>query len=122
MDLLRQAGALLEHPGGPLTFVGGHLYRWGTKADVRESYEFVSDVWAETGKAIATTPVADFLAKVEPGNTWAGLELWFDALADKAEPVILKKWITRLGAVDVFTRENIKIMAVAQRVDQPKDL
>lgn len=59
---------------------------------------------------------------VEPGNAWAALDLWFDALADRVEPVILPRWIQRLGAVDVFTRENVKIMAVSQRVDQPHDL
>lgn len=42
----------------------------------------------------------------EPGNIWAALDLWFDALAAKAEPPILKKCIGRLGGVDVFTRRT----------------
>jgi glyoxylase-like metal-dependent hydrolase (beta-lactamase superfamily II) len=104
------------------TFVGGHWYRWGTRRDVAESYEFVSDIWNETARAIAATPQPPFFAKVEPGNTWAALDLWLDALADQAEPVVLAKWINRLGAADVFTRINIRVTAVSQRVDQPHDL
>jgi hypothetical protein len=36
-------------------------------------------------------------------------------------PVILGRWVTRLGAVDVCLRENIRTM-VAQRIDTPSDL
>ncbi|HCT79110.1 MAG TPA: hypothetical protein DGT23_21650 [Micromonosporaceae bacterium] len=61
----------------------------------------------------------DFFPKVEPGNMRTALDLWFNALTEKAEAPIPKKWIGRL---DVFAKENIKIMAVAHRVDQPKDL
>jgi glyoxylase-like metal-dependent hydrolase (beta-lactamase superfamily II) len=104
------------------TFVGGHWYRWGTKGDVQESYDFVSDVWNETAKAIAAIPQAPFFAKVEPGNSWAGVDLWLDALADHAEPIVLAKWINRLGAADVFARINIRATAIAQRVDRPHDL
>jgi glyoxylase-like metal-dependent hydrolase (beta-lactamase superfamily II) len=104
------------------TYMGGHMYRYGTKADVAESREFVFDMWNQTGAAITATPIAPFFGMVEAGNTWAALELWMDAITDKAEDVLAKKWIGRLGAVDVWLRENIKIMIVAQRVDQPKDL
>jgi glyoxylase-like metal-dependent hydrolase (beta-lactamase superfamily II) len=104
------------------TFVGGHWYRWGTRKDVADSYEFVSDIWTETGKALAAIPITPFFGKVEAGNSWAAVDLWYDAVADAAEPVILNKWVNRLGAVDVFTRINIRASAVAQRVDQPHDL
>jgi glyoxylase-like metal-dependent hydrolase (beta-lactamase superfamily II) len=104
------------------TYVGGHWYRWGTRGDVQESYEFVTDIWTETGKALAAIPSGPFFGKVEPGNSWAGVDLWLDAVADQAEPIILAKWINRLGAADVFARMNIRVTAIAQRVDQPHDL
>jgi hypothetical protein len=78
--------------------VGGHWYRWGTRKDVADSYEFVSDIWTETGKALAAIPITPFFGKVEAGNSWAAVDLWYDAVADAAEPVILNKWVNRLGA------------------------
>ncbi|WP_285751514.1 MBL fold metallo-hydrolase [Lentzea sp. NBRC 105346] len=103
-------------------FVGGHMHRYGTRKDIAESREFVFDMWTETQKAIAATPIAPFFGQVEAGNTWAAVELWYDAIAVKAEDPILRKWTGRLGGVDVWLRDNLKTMAVSARVDQPKDL
>ncbi|WP_185932907.1 MBL fold metallo-hydrolase [Streptomyces sp. WAC 01325] len=44
------------------------------------------------------------------------------AVADKVEPVMYRKWLGRLGAVDVFTRENALIVALSHIVDAPRDL
>lgn len=33
-----------------------------------------------------------------------------------------RKWLGRLGAVDVFTRENALIVALSHIVDAPRDL
>ncbi|MFC8244107.1 hypothetical protein [Streptomyces chartreusis] len=44
------------------------------------------------------------------------------AVADKAEPVMHRKWLGRLGAVDVFTRENALTVALSHIVDAPRDL
>ncbi|MFS8104373.1 MBL fold metallo-hydrolase [Lentzea alba] len=104
------------------TFVGGHMHRYGAKKDIAESREFVFDMWRETNAAIAATPIAPFFGQVEAGNTWAAVELWYEAIAVKAEEPILRKWTGRLGAVDVWLRENLKTMSVSARVDQPKDL
>ena len=97
------------------------MSRWGTPQDVRTSRDFVFDMWTETGNAIASTPNGEFFARVEPGNTWAAVELWFSAIADKVEAAILPRWIGRLGAVDVWLRDNVKTMIVAHRADAPQD-
>lgn len=44
------------------------------------------------------------------------------AVADKAEPVMHRKRLGRLGAVDVFTRENALTVALSHIVDAPRDL
>lgn len=33
-----------------------------------------------------------------------------------------RKWLGRLGAVDVFTRENALTVALSQIVDAPRDI
>jgi glyoxylase-like metal-dependent hydrolase (beta-lactamase superfamily II) len=104
------------------TFVGGHVHRLGTPKDIRVSREFVYDLWNTTTDAIAATPMNDYFAQVEAGNNWAGFRLWLEAVADKVEPVIYRKWLHRLGAVDVFTRENAITVALSHVVDAPRDL
>ncbi|MEU1407460.1 MBL fold metallo-hydrolase [Streptomyces sp. NPDC005728] len=103
------------------TYIGGHVHRIGTKEDIKVSREFVRDLWNATGKAIAATDMAPYFGKVEPGNNWAGFDLYLQAVADKVEPVIYRKWLGRLGAVDVFTRENALTVALSQIVDAPRD-
>lgn len=104
------------------TFVGGHVHRLGTPKDIRISREFVYDLWNTTTDMIAATNMNDYFAQVEAGNNWAGFRLWLEAVADKVEPVIYRKWLHRLGAVDVFTRENAITIALSHVVDAPKDL
>lgn len=104
------------------TYVGGHVHRLGTKEDIEVSREFARDLWRATAKAIAATDMAPYFGKVEPGNNWAGFDLYLQAVADKVEPVIYRKWLGRLGAVDVFTRENALTVALSQIVDAPRDL
>ncbi|MFF3934986.1 MBL fold metallo-hydrolase [Streptomyces phaeofaciens] len=104
------------------TYIGGHVHRLGTKKDIEISREFVRDLWSETGKAIAATDMGPFFGKVEAGNNWAGFDLYLQAVADKVEPVIHRKWLGRLGAVDVFTRENALTVALSHIVDAPQDL
>lgn len=104
------------------TFVGGHVHRLGTPKDIKVSREFTYDLWNETRKAVAATPSAPFFGQVEPGHNWAAFKLWYNAVADKVEPVIYRKWLHRLAGVDVFTRENIVTVATSQMLDAPKDL
>ena len=104
------------------TYIGGHVHRLGTKEDIEVSREFVRDLWSATGKAVAATDMAPYFGKVEPGNNWAGFDLYLQAVADKVEPVMYRKWLGRLGAVDVFTRENALTVALSHIVDAPRDL
>ncbi|MFE7439787.1 MBL fold metallo-hydrolase [Streptomyces chartreusis] len=104
------------------TYIGGHVHRLGTKEDIEVSREFARDLWSATGKAVAATDMAPYFGKVEPGNNWAGFDLYLQAVADKVEPVMYRKWLGRLGAVDVFTRENALTVALSHIVDAPRDL
>ncbi|WP_405056283.1 MBL fold metallo-hydrolase [Kribbella sp. NBC_01505] len=104
------------------TYIGGHAHRLGTPRDIKESREFIRDLWNHTADAIARTPVSDYLDLVEAGNNWALFRLWLESVADKVEPITHRKWLTRLAAVDVFTRENIITIALSQIEDAPHNL
>ncbi|MFF3454097.1 hypothetical protein ACFYXH_07145 [Streptomyces sp. NPDC002730] len=43
-------------------------------------------------------------------------------LGTKEDIDISREWLGRLGAVDVFTRENALTVALSQIVDAPRDI
>ncbi|QUQ67003.1 MBL fold metallo-hydrolase [Kutzneria sp. CA-103260] len=104
------------------TFVGGHVHRLGTPADIRTSRDFTYDLWDTTNRVVGQTRLADFTAQVEPGNNWAAFQLYYDAIATRAEAEIRQRWLGKLAGVDVFTRDNIITIAVSLLLDAPKDI
>lgn len=98
------------------TYVGGHVYRTGTRQDVIDSRAYLLDLWNWTKEELANTP-AD--ADVEPGNVWAVQSVWFDAVATKVTARLIEKWGTRLGGVDTFTHNTVIATIVSAFTDAP---
>jgi glyoxylase-like metal-dependent hydrolase (beta-lactamase superfamily II) len=92
------------------TFVGGHIYRTGTKAEVEEARAFVADMWKETQSAIAAHP---FQPSAYDGNVWAAQKAWFDQVAGQATANLVAKWKNKIGAVDVFTYDTVAAIVVS---------
>lgn len=99
------------------TYVGGHVYRTGTKKDVQESRDFLMDLFTETKKAMGEVP---FDAKVEAGNAWAAQTVWFDRVATKVTATLVAKWKTKLAGVDTFTHDTVIAAIVSLSTDAPK--
>ena len=99
------------------TYVGGHVYRTGTKKDVQESRDFLMDLFTETKKAMGEVP---FDAKVEAGNAWAAQTVWFDRVATKVTATLVAKWKTKLAGVDTFTHDTVIAAIVSLCTDAPK--
>jgi DNA-binding NarL/FixJ family response regulator len=59
------------------TYVGGHVYRTGTRADVQQSRDFLLDTIHTTQKAMGSISYADATAGIEPANAWAVVTVWF---------------------------------------------
>jgi glyoxylase-like metal-dependent hydrolase (beta-lactamase superfamily II) len=53
------------------TYVGGHVYRTGTRDDVQQSRDFLIDTIHTTQKAMGSISYADAAAGIEPANAWA---------------------------------------------------
>lgn len=102
------------------TYVGGHVYRTGTKKDVEDSREFARDLWNETGKTMGEVPFGDAMSKVEPGNAWAAQYLWFDMVATRVTDTLVKKWKERLAGIDTFTHDTVIATIISRATDQPK--
>lgn len=111
-------------------YVGGHMTRYGVRADVETQKEYISDLKNNCEQALilsaappnATNPIsADVIisavSAVNPGNSWAVFREYEDAVARYCEMVTNQKWITRLGGADVYGFSNAYSMVESLRID-----
>ncbi|MGD0702516.1 MAG: MBL fold metallo-hydrolase [Trebonia sp.] len=102
------------------TYVGGHVYRTGTRADVEQSRDFLLDTISTTQKAMGSIPFPDAAAEgIEPANAWAIQTVWFQRVADAVTGELSARWGTRLGGVDTFTHATVEALIVSLSTDAP---
>jgi hypothetical protein len=83
------------------TYVGGHVYRTGTRAQVKQSRDFFLDLWSTTGKKMSEISFNDIdAALAEPANVWAAQKVWIDKIAQSVTSELVNRWGTQLAAVD----------------------
>lgn len=107
------------------TFVGGHLTRLGTRDDVEIAREYIGDVRAACGEALATVDFFSVLTDIgfldpsDPSflNQWELFGTYLDEVARVAEGIVLAKWLNVLGAADVFTFSHCEAMIDSIRID-----
>jgi glyoxylase-like metal-dependent hydrolase (beta-lactamase superfamily II) len=99
------------------TFVGGHLNRLGTRADVEVHDEFIAELKAECERVIDTFDLARVFATSDPANPWAIFRNYFDGVCDEVSAALVPRWRERLGGVDVFADVNAFIMVESLRLD-----
>ena len=99
------------------TYVGGHLNRLGTRADVEVHQEFTVDLKAECERAIYTSYLGPVFAESDPANPWAIFRRYFDGVCAQVVDALVPRWRERLGGVDVFTDLNAFTMVESLRLD-----
>jgi glyoxylase-like metal-dependent hydrolase (beta-lactamase superfamily II) len=99
------------------TFVGGHLNRLGTRADVEIHQEFMMELKAECERAIDTFDLGSVFAEADPANPWAIFRRYFDGVCAEVSDALIPRWRERLGGVDVFTDLNAFTMVESLRLD-----
>ncbi len=98
------------------TYVGGHLYRTGTRRDVEESRAYLIDLWIWTKAEMAASPMKP---AADPANVWAAQTAWFDQVADRVTARLIAKWQGRLAAVDTFTHDSVIAAIISITTDNP---
>ncbi len=102
-------------------YIGGHLTRHGTRADVETQKAYFDDIQAAAGKANAAMDFgAAFGAAAErggAGNAWAFIKILFDTVAEQCADEVEAKWGDRLGGVDIYTFDHCWAISEHQRVD-----
>lgn len=99
------------------TFVGGHLTRLGTREDIEIAREYLHDVQAASGNALATVDFFAIAARTGFVNLWHLFDEYLSELARVAAAEVEPKWVGVLGGADIWTESHCGVMVEALRVD-----
>jgi glyoxylase-like metal-dependent hydrolase (beta-lactamase superfamily II) len=99
------------------TFVGGHVGRAGTRADVAMQLAFINDLKAAAQRALQTTTPGDGLNPLDRGNPWAIYDHFIDRVAVSCVNELTPKWSTKLAAFDVYIWDQCYAMEQSLRID-----
>jgi glyoxylase-like metal-dependent hydrolase (beta-lactamase superfamily II) len=98
-------------------FVGGHVARTGTHADVDTQAEFNNDVKQAAATALATTKPGEGLNPVDKNNPWAFFDHYIDRVAGQCVNTLTPKWSTKLGGFDVYVWDQCYSMEQTLRIE-----
>jgi glyoxylase-like metal-dependent hydrolase (beta-lactamase superfamily II) len=100
------------------TFVGGHVYRTGTHADVQQSRDFFLDLWRTTQTTKAKILLSDVEASLaEPANFWAATTVWLDRITQSVASELVDRWGSKLAGADTFTAAGISEAVISMSTD-----
>lgn len=99
------------------TFVGGHVARTGTHADVDLQAEFGADVRQAAQEALATTKLGEGLSPLDQSNPWAVFDHYIDRVAAQCVERLTPKWSTKLAAFDVYVWDQCYSMEQSLRIE-----
>jgi glyoxylase-like metal-dependent hydrolase (beta-lactamase superfamily II) len=99
------------------TFVGGHVARTGTHADVDVQAEFNQDVKQAAATALATTKPGEGFNPLDKDNPWAFFDHYIDRVAAQCVNTLTPKWSTRLAAFDVYIWDQCYSMEQTLRIE-----
>ena len=98
-------------------FVGGHVARTGTHADVDTQAEFNNDVKQAAATALATTKPGEGLNPLDKGNPWAFFDHYIDRVAAQCVNTLTPKWSNKLGGFDVYVWDQCYSMEQTLRIE-----
>jgi len=99
------------------TFVGGHVARTGTHADVDMQIEFLRDIKQAATTALATTKLGEGLNPLDQANPWAIFDNYIDRVAGQCVNTLTPKWASKLGGFDVYIWDQCYSMEQTLRIE-----
>lgn len=99
------------------TFVGGHVSRVGTHADVRLQLDFMNDLKTAAATALKTTELGAEMDARDRSNPWAVFDNYIDRVAAQCVNSLTPKWQSRLAAFDVYIWDQCYAMEQSLRID-----
>jgi glyoxylase-like metal-dependent hydrolase (beta-lactamase superfamily II) len=99
------------------TFVGGHVERTGTHADVDLQAEFYGDLKKAAGDALGSTQPGVGTNPADAGNPWALYDDYIDRVVLKCVDTLTPEWQTKLAAFDVWIWDQCYAMEQSLRIE-----
>ena len=99
------------------TFVGGHVARTGTRADVATQLAFIEDLRSAAGTALKRTMPGEGLEAADRSNPWAVFDHFIDRVVIDCVNQLTPKWSTKLAAYDVYVWDQCYSMEQSLRID-----
>lgn len=99
------------------TFVGGHVARVGTKADVQVQLDFMNDLRATVANALKTTKLGEEMNPADLANPWAVYDNYIDRVVIKSVNELTPRWSKRLGGFDVYIWDQCYSMEQTLRIE-----
>jgi glyoxylase-like metal-dependent hydrolase (beta-lactamase superfamily II) len=97
-------------------FIGGHLGRLGTRADIDLHQQYIADIVDNVRTALATVDPMPFYAKYGD-NAWAAVKAYLDTASEQAAAPVIKKYTGVLAAADVFVISTVFVILESMRLD-----
>ena len=97
-------------------FIGGHLGRLGTRADVTLHQEYMADVVAHIKLAMNSVDPMPYFQRYGE-NAWAGVKEYLDAVTNTAAAPVIQKYTGVLAAADVYTANTAFWVMESLRLD-----
>ena len=107
----------LDYPW--IHFISGHLGRLATREDVAVHQQYIADIEAAAGEALASVnPVPYFMKYGE--NVWAGVKGYLDEVTERTAAPVIAKYTGVLAAADIeiFTRTTSFAIMQSLRLDR----
>ncbi|MEM7488068.1 MAG: MBL fold metallo-hydrolase [Pseudomonadota bacterium] len=102
-------------------FVGGHLARTGTRADIEDNRAYVADVIAAATRALEDNPRAEVIPPLgrEFGfeNGWWLVDQHTRAVVAQCADEVIAAWQGRLGGVETYAESHCARMQFSLRID-----
>ena len=97
-------------------FIGGHMGRLGTRADIATHRGYMADVANSSRKALDTVDPTPYFVK-SGENPWAAVNGYLDAVTAAAAAPVIEKYTGVLAAADVFTASTTFHVMQSIRLD-----
>lgn len=98
-------------------YVGGHIGRPGTKADVEATRAYVNDLFTAAGHALAAENIMQIGKEVGFENPWNLVNTWFDRMSARCAREVVGSWKGKLGGVDVWPQSHCLAAIQSLRID-----
>jgi glyoxylase-like metal-dependent hydrolase (beta-lactamase superfamily II) len=99
------------------TFIGGHVTRSGTHADVQAQLDFYRDLKQAAADALGSTKPGEGVDPGDMANPWAVYDNFIDRVVVKCMNTITPKWQSRLAGFDVFAWDQCFSMEQVLRIE-----